>query len=249
MLKLGHTIVRLDQAASTNTLVLSTEAYLDQHGLVVVARRQPGGRGRMGRTWHDLPGDQLFASVVAHPRLSAADTPCVSLLAGLALAQAIWEVASLDVWLKWPNDAMVRGRKISGILVEASPGRNGVPRLVIGVGVNCQGEAGDIPPELRERITTLSLEAGRPVEPEAVLQALLPRLDALLGRLAAGERAALLSEWAQAAYVVGRWVTFPKSGGVASGIVQGITPEGYLVVEDVAGVQHRIVSGELTWRD
>jgi BirA family biotin operon repressor/biotin-[acetyl-CoA-carboxylase] ligase len=249
MHKLGHTIVRLDRAPSTNSLVLANEQYLDQHGLVVVARRQPGGRGRLGRTWHDLPGDQLFASVVAHPRVATADTPAVSLLAGLALAQAIWETAGLQAQLKWPNDAMIRGRKVAGILVEGSPGRNGAPRLVIGIGVNCQGEAGDIPPDLRKRITTLSLEAGRPIDPEAVLQALLPRLDGLLARLAAGERTALLGEWAETAYAVGRWVQFPKSGDTANGIVQGISPEGYLVVEDVAGAQHRIVSGEITWRD
>jgi BirA family biotin operon repressor/biotin-[acetyl-CoA-carboxylase] ligase len=249
MLKLGHTIVRLEQAASTNSLVLASEAYVDRHGLVVVARRQTAGRGRMGRTWHDLPGDQLFASIVAHPRMAAAETPVVALIAGLALAQAIQETAGLDVRLKWPNDALVRGRKAAGILVESSPGRTGAPRLVIGIGVNCQGGPGDIPPELRQRITTLSLEAGRPVGPQAVLQALLPRLDALLERLVAGERAALLGEWAQAARVSGRWVLLPGAAVPAHGIVQGISPEGHLVVEDVAGVRHRVVSGEVTWRD
>ncbi|MFI5399660.1 MAG: biotin--[acetyl-CoA-carboxylase] ligase [SAR324 cluster bacterium] len=249
MLKLGQTIVRVDETASTNSLVLANERYLDQHGLVVVARRQTAGRGRMGRAWLDLPGEQLFASIVVHPRLAAADTPAVALIAGLAVAQAIRETAGLDARLKWPNDVLIRGRKVCGILVESSPGRTGAPRLVIGVGVNCQGDPDGLPPDLGGRATALSPEAGRPIPPEAVLQALLTRLDALLARLSAHEKAELLIEWARVADVTGRRVQFPVTGGRAQGIVQGITPEGYLVVEDVAGLRHLIVSSEVEWKD
>lgn len=257
MLKLGHTIVRLDETASTNSLVLASEPYLDQHGLVVVARRQTVGRGRMGRSWLGVPGEQLFTSIVVHPRLPAADTPAVALIAGLAAAQAIRDTAGLDPRLKWPNDVLIRGRKVCGILVESSPNRNGAPRLVIGVGVNCQGAPEDLPPDLRGRATALSQEAGRPIPPDALLQALLTRLDALLARLDAGGKTGLLIEWTRSADAAGRWVLFPSPGSgqapassaQTQGIVQGITPEGYLVVEDLAGLRHVIVSSELEWRD
>jgi len=273
MLKLGHTIVRVDEAASTNSLVLASEPYLDQHGLVVVARRQSAGRGRLGRPWLDLSGEQLFASIVVHPRLAAAETSIVSLIAGLAAAQAIREIAGLEPRLKWPNDVMIRGRKVCGILVESSPSRNGAPRLVIGVGVNCQGNLEGLPPDLRGRVTALSQEAGRAIAPDALLQALLTRLEALLVRLEAGGKAELLIEWARSADAAGRWVLFPSPGSGPAGsfhpgqdpspasgqapasaartqgIVQGITPEGYLVVEDLAGLRHVIVSSELVWKD
>lgn len=249
MLKLGHTILRLDEVPSTNSLILETEKYLDQHGLVVVARRQSAGRGRLGRTWHDLPGHQLFTSIVVHPQMAAADTPVIALIAGLGVVQALSDTATLKARLKWPNDVLIRNRKVTGILVEASPGRNGAPRLVIGIGVNCQGRPEDLPADLQERITTVSQEAGRLIEPEEVLQALLPKLDSLLARLAGGQKTQLLVEWAHAAYAAGRWVSFPQPGGTGRGIAQGITPEGYLVVEDVAGMRHIIVSGELTWID
>jgi BirA family transcriptional regulator, biotin operon repressor / biotin---[acetyl-CoA-carboxylase] ligase len=249
MRKLGHKIERMDAVASTNSLVLATERYIGLHGFVLVARRQPAGRGRLGRTWHDLPGEQLFASIVVHPRVSAADTPAISLIAGLAVAQALADVAGVAARLKWPNDVTIQGRKVTGILVESSPGAGGATRLVVGVGVNCQGTTQDLPPELRDRITTVSQEAGWLVAPDAVLSALLARLEVLLARLHAGEKVPLLIEWARAAHVAGRWLRFPVPGGETQGITQGITPEGYLVVEDVSGMRHILVSGEATWRD
>jgi BirA family biotin operon repressor/biotin-[acetyl-CoA-carboxylase] ligase len=249
MAALGQTILRLDESPSTNTLVLGDERHLARHGLVVVARRQTAGRGRMGRSWFALPGDQLYASIVVHPAAPAADVPAIALIAGLAVARAIGDVTRLDARLKWPNDVQVRARKVAGILVEGRPGPQGQPRLVVGIGVNCQGSTEDAPPDLRPRITTLSQETGTLVAPEPVLQAILARLDALLARLNAGQKAELLIEWARSASVVGRRVRFPGPKVEGDGIAQGITPEGYLVVEDVPGLRHILVSGEVTWVD
>lgn len=249
MAKLGHTIVRLDESESTNSLVLACERYIGQHGLVVVARRQTAGRGRMGRSWFSFPGEQLFSSVVVHPAAAPADVPAIALIAGLAVAQAIAEATGLNARLKWPNDVLVHNRKVAGILVESKPGAHGQQRLVLGIGVNCQGSTLSAPSELRERITTLTQEARTVVSPDTVLQGILPRLDSLLDRLARGQKAELLVEWTRHAYLLGRRVTFPISKGLADGVAQGITPEGYLVVEDVAGVRHILVSGEVRWLD
>jgi BirA family biotin operon repressor/biotin-[acetyl-CoA-carboxylase] ligase len=246
---LGHTIVRVEESESTNTLVLSDESYIGRHGLVIVAQRQTAGRGRMGRTWFSLPGEQLFSSTVVHPTASPADVPAVALIAGLAVARAVAETFQLDARLKWPNDVLIRSRKVAGILVEAKPGAHGQQRLVLGIGVNCQGSTQDAPPELRERITTLSQEAGKVIKPDDVLGALLSRLNALLDRLSAGQKAGLLVEWAKYAHVTGRRVVFPLPKGSGDGVAQGITPEGYLVVEDVAGLRHILVSGEVRWLD
>ncbi len=249
MAKLGHTIVRIDETESTNSLVLAEERYIGRSGLVVVARRQSGGRGRMGRRWYDVPGDQLFASIVVHPRTSPADTPAIALIAGLAVARAIAETLSLDARLKWPNDVMIHARKVAGILVEAKPGTQGEQRLVIGIGVNCQGTNQDAPSELWTTITTLTQETGNLVAPEPLLESILAHLDALLERLDAGRKAELLVEWARRAQFAGRRVGFPLPKGQGDGVTQGITPEGYLIVEDVAGLRHILVSGEVSWRD
>lgn len=245
---IGAEIVRLEEVESTNTLVLERPSYLERHGLVVLARHQTGGRGRMGRHWASLPGRQLQFSVVLHPDFRAEDFPVVSLVAGLAVAQGIREATGLAPRLKWPNDVMHEGRKLCGILVEGKPGSGGRPRLVVGIGINCNGRAADFPEPLRERLTTLAEGTGAAVDAEALLAAVLARLDALYARLAAGGKAALLDEWRAAALLgPGQRVRLSASAGGGEGVPEDITAEGYLVVRLADGSRSVQVSGELEW--
>ncbi|MBI4084179.1 MAG: biotin--[acetyl-CoA-carboxylase] ligase [Candidatus Lambdaproteobacteria bacterium] len=244
---LGHTIVRLDEAPSTNTLVLEREEYLAQHGLVVLARHQSAGRGRMGRAFASVAGTQLLFSVVAHLRLRPEQVPLCSLVAGLAVAQAVEDTLALRPELKWPNDVTLGGRKLCGILAELRQGPPGEARLVVGIGVNCLGAAADFPPELRPVLTTLAEHTAAPVDPEAVLGAILRRLDAGLTRLEAGETAALLAEWSRRAPLAGRRVRYAVAGGQREGVALGITAEGFLRIQGDDGAVHTAVSGEVDW--
>jgi len=248
---LGHTILRLDEVPSTNTLVLNTEEYLANPGLVVLARHQTGGRGRMGHRWVSLPGAQLQFSLVLHPDLPSSDLPIVALLSGLAVAEAVERLLGLHPSLKWPNDVLLGHRKVAGVLVESKPGAGGASRLVVGIGVNCQGTSADFPPDLRDQATTLSQESSRLVDQELLLRAILANLDRFLQRLAGAPcaKAELLVEWARRANLLGRRVRFQTPQGMREGIAQGITPEGYLVAEDIVGERHSLVSGEVGWGD
>jgi BirA family biotin operon repressor/biotin-[acetyl-CoA-carboxylase] ligase len=244
---LGHEIVRLEEAPSTNTLLLENEAWLDRHGLVVLARHQTAGRGRMGRTWSSVPGAQLQFSVAVHPQVPGADVPIIALIAGLAVAQAIGDATGLRPELHWPNDVFIAGRKVCGILAEAKPSAAGALRLVVGIGINCLGSAADYPLEVRGLIITLEEAAGRPVDPEALLRAVLGRFDALLARLDAGGREELLAEWRRHARLAGARVRFPLASGRVTGSVLGLTPEGFLRARDGAGGVHTLVSGDVEW--
>ena len=247
MAAIGHEIVRLDEVVSTNSLVMGRRDYLERHGLVVLARHQTGGRGRMGRHWASVPGHQLQFSVVVHPAFPATDFPVVTLLSGLAVAQAIEQQLRLSPRLKWPNDVMLSGRKVCGILVEGvSAGSR--PRLVVGIGINCLGGSEDFPAELRDRLTTLALEAGRPVDMEALLQAVLARIEALCGRMAEGGKAEVLALWREHALLgAGERLRIPTQEGEREGVPEGITPEGYLIVRLPDGSRRVHVSGELEW--
>ena len=112
MKPIGHTIIRLDEVESTSTLMLEDSAYLENHGLVVIARHQTGGRGRMGRRWASLPGGQLQFSLVLHPNLPPQEVPLLSLVSGLAVARALEDVLALRPALKWPNDVLLGGGKV-----------------------------------------------------------------------------------------------------------------------------------------
>jgi BirA family biotin operon repressor/biotin-[acetyl-CoA-carboxylase] ligase len=246
--RIGHEIVRLEEASSTNTLALERAEYRERHGLVLLARHQTGGRGRMGRAWASVPGRQLQFSVVLHPRFPVEDFALLGLVAGLAVAQALGEALGVEARLKWPNDVLLARRKVCGILVEATRGEGGRPRLVLGVGLNCNGAAADFPPELRARLTTLAEATGAPVDTEAVLRAVLARLDALYARLARGDKAALLDEW-RAWGLLGGGLRVRQSTpqGVREGTPEALTPEGYLVLRLDDGSRAVQVSGELEW--
>jgi BirA family transcriptional regulator, biotin operon repressor / biotin---[acetyl-CoA-carboxylase] ligase len=248
MPRIGHEIVRLEQVASTNTLAMQTPEYLERHGLVLLARHQTGGRGRMGRHWASLPGQQLQFSVVVHPAFPSADFPAVALLAGLAVAEAIAGQTGLAPRLKWPNDVMLHERKVCGILVEGATGAGRQPRLVVGIGINCQGRAEDFPADLRDHLITLAEATGGPVDTEALLQAVLARLEALLERLAAGEKPALLDQWrAYGLLGAGQRVRVHTQQGDREGVPEDVSPEGFLLVRLDDGSRLTQVSGELEW--
>jgi BirA family transcriptional regulator, biotin operon repressor / biotin---[acetyl-CoA-carboxylase] ligase len=246
----AHEIVRLDEVDSTNSAVLKRPEFLERAGLVLLAQHQTGGRGRLGRRWVSLPGRQLQFSVVLHPRFPTADYPLVAMAAGLAVAQALQTELALPPALKWPNDVLLGGRKVCGILVEGTSGAGGQHRLVVGIGINCLGSAADFPPELRTLLTTCEEQAGRPVAGEPLLHAVLARLDAACERLERGEKPALLADWRALGLLgPGQRVRVHTPRGEREGVPEDLTPEGYLLVRLADGSAVTQVSGELEWLD
>ena len=185
----------------TRDTVESTQAVLGHlaragavEGTVVTARHQTGGRGRRGRQWWDAPGDSLLLSVLLRPPGPLADVPQLSLVAALAVTEALWSAASVRGRIRWPNDVLAGGRKICGILPEAvceAAGRVG--HVILGVGINVNQTA--FPGELADRATSLRLLTGRVQEPAALGAYVLEALDRWYGRWLAGGFAPLREEW------------------------------------------------------
>jgi BirA family transcriptional regulator, biotin operon repressor / biotin---[acetyl-CoA-carboxylase] ligase len=166
--RLGRPYRFVERTASTQRLLGPD----DPEGAVAVAGEQTEGRGRLGRQWLAPAGTSLLVSVLLRPDVEPARLPELSLVAGRACAEAIAEVAGLETEVKFPNDVLVRGRKVAGILAEASEGR-----VVLGIGVNVSQDAGELPAEPRTPATSLLLETGREVDRAELLVALLERLE------------------------------------------------------------------------
>jgi BirA family biotin operon repressor/biotin-[acetyl-CoA-carboxylase] ligase len=166
--RLGRPYRFVERTASTQRLLGAD----DPEGAVTVADEQTEGRGRLGRQWLAPAGTSLLVSVLLRPDVEAARLPELSLVAGRACAEAITEAAGLETEVKFPNDLLVRGRKVAGILAEASEGR-----VVLGIGVNVSQAAGELPAEPRTPATSLLLEIGRPVDRAELLVALLDHLE------------------------------------------------------------------------
>ena len=166
--RLGRPYRFVERTASTQRLLGDD----DPEGAVAVADEQTEGRGRLGRQWLAPAGTSLLVSVLLRPDVEPARLPELSLVAGRACAEAIADTAGVDTAVKFPNDVLVRGRKVAGILAEASEGR-----VVLGVGVNVAQEAGQLPADARTPATSLLLETGREISRAELLVALLDRLE------------------------------------------------------------------------
>jgi BirA family transcriptional regulator, biotin operon repressor / biotin---[acetyl-CoA-carboxylase] ligase len=168
-------------------LCLSTQRLLqddDPEGAVAVAEEQSEGRGRLGRTWHAPPRTSVLVSVLLRPEIEPSRLPELSLVAGGAVAEAIADVTGIDPAIKFPNDVLVSGKKVAGILAESSEGR-----VVLGVGVNANQTAEELPADAQTPPTSLRIELGEPVDRAALLAAILLRLERAYNRWITGTSA------------------------------------------------------------
>ena len=238
------TIVRCGRVDSTQTIVFALAADGAPDRTVVVADSQTAGRGRRGRAWYDAPRESLLCSILLRPRLAPAALPTLSLTAAVAVAEALARVAGITPRLKWPNDVVVSGRKIAGILLEArlpaaspaspSPGEP-APVVALGIGINVAQRA--FPPELAARATSLRL-AGGDVDRDTVLSALLDVFDGWRARLEREGFSPVRARWRELADTLGRRVSVDGLTGVAV----DVDDDGALLVDDGFG-RRRVTAG------
>lgn len=238
------TVHRVERATSTNDLLRTMAMAGAPPGTVVVARTQSAGRGRLGRTWASPPGG-LWCSVL----LELPDVPSrLPLLVAVAAAEAARAVSGADVRVKWPNDLVLAGRKVGGILVEALP-----PHAVVGVGLNVRVDLAALPPEVRAEAGSLLPAGGSPagqrLAPDDAVGAALDRLLAALARVLdagrAGRGEEVLARWRHLCVTLGQPVRVATGREVVEGEAVDVDPDGALVVRTPGGVR-RLVAGEVT---
>lgn len=231
------TIVRRSVVDSTQRVAFALAEAGTADRTVVVADTQTAGRGRRGRPWLDEPGTSLLASIVVRPRLSLGDLPTLSLATAVAVAEALETVAGVAARLKWPNDVLVGGRKIAGILLESRVAAE--PVVVVGIGLNLRQAR--FAAELESVATSVRIETGRLVERETMLDALLGAFDRWRSTLETRGFAGVRARWLALADTIGREVTVDARSGVAI----DLDPRGALVVRDSTDAIHHVMAGEL----
>jgi BirA family biotin operon repressor/biotin-[acetyl-CoA-carboxylase] ligase len=244
-------ITHLATVTSTNLIALEAAQRGDRNG-VWVADEQAAGRGRGGHRWHSIVGDGLYVSALVTPALPITTALWISLATGLAAKGAIGEVTSLNVDLRWPNDLMVAGKKCGGILVETGVGLgqgNTAATLryaVIGIGINLNHV--QFPVELETMATSLRIASGMMVSREALLAALLKKLDVEIDRLSQNDddahngRSLLERFAASSTWVRGKQVRVDEAGGY-TGVTDGLDSRGFLTVAGDDGVRRVVLSG------
>jgi BirA family biotin operon repressor/biotin-[acetyl-CoA-carboxylase] ligase len=249
---MGRTLLLRAEASSTNDVAWDALAAGAPDGTTVIADAQTQGRGRSGRSWRMAPGKGLAMSLALHEGCERRTTRALPLVAGLALARAL-EGLGVAAELKWPNDLLLRERKVAGILCESRRIASGAEAVVIGVGVNVAEDERDFPPELGGRAISLAL-AGSAASREEVAASFLNALEPLWTEHQEGEpgrRSAhlecgtVLEAWKRRASFWGKSVTVRSAAGSTTGIARGLDPDGGLVLEVDGGREVVVLAGDL----
>jgi BirA family biotin operon repressor/biotin-[acetyl-CoA-carboxylase] ligase len=241
---LGQVIHCHEEVGSTNDEAKALADAGAEHGEVVVAERQTEGRGRRGRTWISPPRRNVAFSVVLRPdELPPTRAPELTLVAAVAVCDALRH-SGVEAGIKWPNDLLVKGRKIAGILTELSAEADRVHWVVLGVGVNVNARREDFPAELRGEATSLLLERGQPVPRALFLAACLTGLEDWYDRHAEEGLEPILAAWKERSVTLGRQVSVRTDGGEVVGTAEDLDLDGALLVRTAEGLT-RVSSGDV----
>jgi BirA family biotin operon repressor/biotin-[acetyl-CoA-carboxylase] ligase len=233
-----------EELASTNDEAKALAEDGAEHGEVVVAERQTAGRGRRGRTWISPARRNVAFSVVLRPHdLPPARAPELTLVAAVAVCDALHH-SGVEAGIKWPNDLLVRGRKIAGILTELSAEADRVHWVVVGVGVNVNARPEDFPPELRGEVTSLLMERGQPAPRALFLAACLTGLEGWYDRHEEEGMAPILRAWKERSVTLGREVSVRTDAGEVVGVAEDLDLDGALLVRTARGLE-RVHSGDV----
>jgi BirA family biotin operon repressor/biotin-[acetyl-CoA-carboxylase] ligase len=242
--RIGRTLLLRGETVSTNDDAWDASAAGAADGTTVIADHQTRGRGRDGRGWHDAPGRGLALSILLHPGCDRAAVATAPLVAGLALALGL-ERLGVDAELKWPNDLLLGGRKLAGLLCESRRRADGTDAFVVGAGVNVTQREDDFPPELRAQATSLSL-AGHDADREAVAAAFLNALEPLWDAHQQGDGREALEAWRARARFWGKRVSVRMPSGVIEGSALALADDGALIVRADSGADVRVLAGDVT---
>jgi BirA family biotin operon repressor/biotin-[acetyl-CoA-carboxylase] ligase len=238
----GYRLVVRDTVGSTSDVARELAQAGAADGTVVWARRQTAGRGRLGRPFASPPGN-LYASFVLRPRVAPAAAAELSFVAALAVAEAAAAVlpAAVAVTLKWPNDVLVAGAKLAGILLEASTTPDGtLDFLVLGIGINVTSHPTDVLP-----VTTDLAAAGARVAVPALLEGLAERLLAWRERWRADGFAPVRAAWLARAHGLGQPIEVRLGNTLISGSFADLDEDGAIIVASAAGARQRVTAGDV----
>lgn len=244
--RIGRQLVCLAETASTNADAFRlAEAGADE-GTTVIADAQSGGKGRRGRVWSSPAGVNLYCSIVLRPAIMPHEAPQLTFLSAVAVARAIEGTAALNPEIKWPNDVLINGRKVAGLLNEMSAETDRVNFVILGIGVNLNMTRAQFPTDLRSPATSLLQEKGLPVNRAQFAARMLGELDRLYADFLLHGFGPVRDEWQQRCNAAGREVVVSEAGvETVRGMFHGIDGDGALLLRFPGGTVERILSGDV----
>ena len=240
----GKNLYVFKEVSSTNTVARFLSLNDAENGTVVISEKQTKAKGRSGKSW-ESPLGGVWLSIVLNPHVDYSKLPLITLATGVAVAKTLEKVGVENPEIKWPNDIMINGKKVCGILTEAITKLNTIENVIIGVGIDANLDVEDFPEELQAGTTTLQKELGRKGSENLLIKTFLEEFEEISELFDHEGYEEILKEWRKRSYSIGKIVEvrepFNKN---YDAYVLGVSREGALVVEKIDGTLEKVISGE-----
>ena len=237
-------IIYLESVDSTNRYARELAKIGAAHGTLVVANEQTGGRGRRGRSWISPAGEGIFMSLIVRPEIALERMPMISLQTALAVCRAITETTGVEAKIKWPNDIVVSGRKVCGMLLEMDVEQGKLQSVVAGIGINVHQTA--FPQEIAHAASSLDLLCGRRISRRSVMAAFLAAFDSTQQLLA--DDGLFMAEYRRHSATIGQKVQVIAANETYTGTALDVTQSGSLMVMDEKGQRREVLAADVSVR-
>ena len=240
---IGKKILYFDEVNSTNEKANELAANVEE-GTVIIAEKQKKGIGRFGREWISPEGG-VYVSVILKPKISPIDASKMTLIAGIAVAKVIRKLG-LDAKLKWPNDVLIHGKKVGGILTSISTKEGKIDYIIVGIGINANVDISMFPKELQKSATSLKGELKTEVSTEKIIEDVLYEIEMNyeIFKFKKGNFTYLLNEWKRLSDTIGKKVKIKMRTEVIEGEAVGVNRDGALILKLEDGSLKNIIAGE-----
>jgi BirA family biotin operon repressor/biotin-[acetyl-CoA-carboxylase] ligase len=242
--KVIHYFTRLD---STNIKAYELAMRGAEEGEVVIAESQEKGKGRLGRDWFSPPYVNLYLSVILRPKIPPYQAPLITLMAAVATAKTVEKCSGLRPLIKWPNDILLKGRKVAGLLNEIQLETDRIHFVILGIGVNLNVDEKMFPKKIRSVATSMKKEMGQAILRKDFLSSLLQQLEEWYTIYLKEGGEVILNAWREQAQIKGKPVKVTSFGETISGIAVDVDSDGALILKTIDGRQKRIVAGDVEY--
>ena len=243
---IGRDIRVFEETTSTNDVIEKLARDGVKEGVVVFAESQTKGRGRLGRKWMSPTHKGLWFSILLRPELTPQETTQLTVASATALRRAIKNVAGISAEIKWPNDLLIGGKEVVGILTEMSAEVDRVRHVILGIGVDVNQDATEFPVELRKIATSLKIEAGEEICRAELATEILRELDFDYARICGGKFAQVADEWETGCLTIGKNVSVQMGWRQIRGCAEALDDDGALLVRTEHGHLERVIGGDVT---
>lgn len=241
---IGHSIHYYQEIGSTNDEAFRLGMEGAPEGTVIVANSQSAGKGRLQRSWFSPPSSNIYTSVILRPEFNPADAPRITIMAGLAAAQTIETYCPRKTRIKWPNDILLDGKKVCGILAQMQSNEDKIDFIILGIGINVNIAADEFPPEIRNIATSIAAQSGGYHSRQDLLITLYKNLSKWYKTLTSTGFEMIREEWLKMASLIGSETQVKFRDEIIKGKALGIDERGALVMSDSKGKTVKILAGD-----